>query len=666
VTTETPAGRTLQALHYTYDLVGNVVGLVNSIGPAATEKSGAVKLTYSYDELYRLKEAVGEAAARPQVLDRFRTSFTFDDAHNMKSNMQVHEILHAGANPETPPKTNHAWTYEYQGAGPHQATRIGDRFLIYDANGSVLRECSAQQGDPSCSAAANHLRTYAWTEENRLDAVVDGGGRNVTRFFYDAGGNRLAKLGRGGEAITIGQFFAVKGRRAATKHVFAGGSRIATKLLPPPGWDDGAILAAAAATFDTAGASNESGCDPSDYKPQKCPVLPGGDPVLNHRFDGARVKPATYYYHPDHVGTIAWITDQNARVHEHVEYFPYGEVWRDVRADSDGAPVKGQRFLFTGKQLDEETGLYYFGARYLNPGTARWLSCDPADRHTPGQSSIGLNPYEYAYFSPAVVTDPTGAREPYDFEARYIAQLRQWALEERTYPSWFYRVTLGDGKSAALDRMAGELAYAIHRAWDGEPVVAYHFMNIEPLPVDVGNENRQVDIRLSYAPISDRAPSLRNHPWQPATIPGGAPSVPAPGQIWDVLPYAAQQRPRPENTEAHHGVKDAWSQARYGPSARNEAPTILMPNEPNHNATRLVYPRWAVEIARRQGVRTQEIDWLKVSPGEIWRLAEEELEAAEVPESVREEFFRQWNEFRREKEGEREGEALPPRVEPAP
>jgi hypothetical protein len=35
-------------------------------------------------------------------------------------------------------------------------------------------------------------------------------------------------------------------------------------------------------------------------------------------------------------------------------------------------------FRFTGKELDEETGLYYYGARYLDPRVSRWLSADPA------------------------------------------------------------------------------------------------------------------------------------------------------------------------------------------------------------------------------------------------------------------------------------------------
>ncbi len=57
---------------------------------------------------------------------------------------------------------------------------------------------------------------------------------------------------------------------------------------------------------------------------------------------------------------------------EHMEYSPYGEQWIDEGSDRS---IIGYRF--TSKELDTETGLYYFGARYLDPTTSRWMSADP-------------------------------------------------------------------------------------------------------------------------------------------------------------------------------------------------------------------------------------------------------------------------------------------------
>ena len=61
------------------------------------------------------------------------------------------------------------------------------------------------------------------------------------------------------------------------------------------------------------------------------------------------------------------------------------------------------RWKFTGKELDEETGLYYYGARFYNPSTSIWLSVDPLTEMFPN-----WNPYNYVMQNPLNLTDPTG------------------------------------------------------------------------------------------------------------------------------------------------------------------------------------------------------------------------------------------------------------------
>lgn len=60
--------------------------------------------------------------------------------------------------------------------------------------------------------------------------------------------------------------------------------------------------------------------------------------------------------------------------------------------------------MFNGKELDEETGLVYYGARYYNPRESVWLSIDPLWEQVGAQRS----PYEYTYSNPVNYTDPTG------------------------------------------------------------------------------------------------------------------------------------------------------------------------------------------------------------------------------------------------------------------
>lgn len=60
-------------------------------------------------------------------------------------------------------------------------------------------------------------------------------------------------------------------------------------------------------------------------------------------------------------------------------------------------------YLFNGKELDEETSLYYYGARYMQPILSMWLSPDPmADKYP------GVNPYTYCLQNPVKFIDPDG------------------------------------------------------------------------------------------------------------------------------------------------------------------------------------------------------------------------------------------------------------------
>ncbi len=63
----------------------------------------------------------------------------------------------------------------------------------------------------------------------------------------------------------------------------------------------------------------------------------------------------------------------------------------------------GSSYLFNAKESDEETGLYYYGARYLNPSIALWLSTDPLQGKYPG-----ISPYNYCAGNPVKLVDPDG------------------------------------------------------------------------------------------------------------------------------------------------------------------------------------------------------------------------------------------------------------------
>jgi RHS repeat-associated protein len=116
-----------------------------------------------------------------------------------------------------------------------------------------------------------------------------------------------------------------------------------------------------------------------------------------------------WYYHPDHLGSTGFVTDQNGELYEHVEYFPFGETWVQEHSNTQRTP-----YLYTGKELDEETGLYYYGARYYDPRTSVWQSPDSIlEKYLAGAAGgldepINFALYTYGRNNPTIYIDPDG------------------------------------------------------------------------------------------------------------------------------------------------------------------------------------------------------------------------------------------------------------------
>jgi RHS repeat-associated protein len=115
-----------------------------------------------------------------------------------------------------------------------------------------------------------------------------------------------------------------------------------------------------------------------------------------------------FFFHPDHLGSTSFVTDRDGELYEHVGYFPFGETWVEQASNTENIP-----YLFTGKELDQETGLYYFGARYYDPRTSVWQSADPGLGgflgSTKGYNPVRLSLYAYGANNPLRMTDPNGA-----------------------------------------------------------------------------------------------------------------------------------------------------------------------------------------------------------------------------------------------------------------
>ncbi len=89
--------------------------------------------------------------------------------------------------------------------------------------------------------------------------------------------------------------------------------------------------------------------------------------------------------------------------------FPFGEEMAAQHAGGDYATrykfYSLSRTCFGSKELDPQTGYYYYGARYYDPVISRWLSVDNLASH-PNQ--VDKSPYAYAWNNPVYYTDPDG------------------------------------------------------------------------------------------------------------------------------------------------------------------------------------------------------------------------------------------------------------------
>ena len=109
----------------------------------------------------------------------------------------------------------------------------------------------------------------------------------------------------------------------------------------------------------------------------------------------------TTFIHNDHLSGSNVSTDTNGDPVELNDYYPYGDARIEDRVGS-----YENDYTFTGQEHDEETGQYYYGARYYNSGLGRFTSQDPwfGDIENP-QS---LNKYSYVLNNPLRYVDPTG------------------------------------------------------------------------------------------------------------------------------------------------------------------------------------------------------------------------------------------------------------------
>ena len=196
----------------------------------------------------------------------------------------------------------------------------------------------------------------------------------------------------------VSPYFVVSNGGAYTKHIYAASQRIASKL----GNEDG--FGADPRRVEMAGGKKISDIQKDNIGARFKALgyeysAPEKEKVeKDSSMDSESEEKLIFFYHPDHLGSTSYVTDADGNIAQHVEYIPYGEVFVEERNNSFST-----NYLFNAKELDNETGLYYYGARYLDPTGAMWLSVDPM-----WEEYAGMSPYNYCAGNPVVVVDAEG------------------------------------------------------------------------------------------------------------------------------------------------------------------------------------------------------------------------------------------------------------------
>ncbi len=398
-----PSGGMLRDLGYVYDLTGNITTIKDRSPQSGVGGSAALDRLFGYDAIYRLISATGrEHTSREpkpeepwlqamthtdQNMDNTRAytrQYTYDKAGNM---LQLrHNTTGNGNFTRTfVPKTDNNQLASYRQGTDNSNPTATSFSITYDANGNMTQEGLS--------------RNYYWNHADQLHAFRQEASGSVSleaRYLYDAAGQRVKKI--------------VKKNGNTTSTTYIGG----------------------AFEYHTENDQANNTLHLMDDQ-SRIGLVRVGD-----TFDANDNSPAIQYQLGDHLGNVNMVTNEEGNWLNFEENYPYGET-------SFGSFDK-KRYCFTGKEHDEESGLYYHGARYYASWLRKWVSCDPIGKEG------GTNQYCYVVCNPMRFTDSTGLQPSSDpgnivtEVAEFVKKVVDLQHGDETGFQWVIKDIYGTGK----------------------------------------------------------------------------------------------------------------------------------------------------------------------------------------------------------------------------
>ena len=469
----TADGQTVMENRYRYDAVDNILGITNAANPTSLTKLNKAKLggrsshTYEYDELNRLIHANGKAKrasydmvmsfgrmseplTKVQKVDSTTTAksynfaYKYEDSNHSTAPTQIghdHYTYDANGNPTLVTNDSTNTTREMYWDEDNRLMVLSDngktsRYTYNAAGERIMKSYGTMEG-VYINGAPQGITFHETDNFTLYPASIISINKNRFTKHYFLGDKRIASrigtglfnnvYGRNGSYVTAGQqdyaermnqiqtqketYYkkvgvapgvpTEKGAYGDPENTGVGYNAVLTELGNhdvPQGW------------IQTPRPNTTPGTNPGAPVSWNDPSNPD-DPQAGYGYiPNDTTKEETFFYHSDHLGSTSYITDDHANITQYDAYLPYGELLVDEHSSSEDMPYK-----FNGKEMDAETGLYYYGARYMNPMASIWYGVDALTEKYPTMAGM-----IYCMNNPVRLVDPDGNDSYYTKNGDYI------------------------------------------------------------------------------------------------------------------------------------------------------------------------------------------------------------------------------------------------------
>ncbi|MDR2579814.1 MAG: hypothetical protein LBC85_02325, partial [Fibromonadaceae bacterium] len=390
-TTRENGTNVLQDLNYTYDPVGNITEIRDDAQDVVFFDNQIVNPSqkFEYDALYRLIKVTGREHAGNEAdtdfendgypnahtsipndtaaLRRYTREWEYDEVGN------ILEMIHTA--------NNSNWNRMYSYASSNNrlnSTAVGQTTVnyTYNSHGSM--------------ASMPHLQAMEWDFAERLRHITKG--TTEAYYNYDGSGERVRKV--------------VEKNGVIETRLYLGGFEIFRKR-------NGNVLELERETLHVMDSFEYNELEENEKDNEAIEIKNNASRITKNKRRIAIVETKTWenniqvanpilvqrYQLSNNIESVTLELNESADIISYEEYYPYG----DTSYQAGTSEVSKKRYRYTGKEKDEESGLYYFHARYYSSMIGIFISVDPKFEKYPNVSS-----YAYCMNNPVKYIDPDG------------------------------------------------------------------------------------------------------------------------------------------------------------------------------------------------------------------------------------------------------------------